>query len=60
VRKPISINFELDNIKQLDVFIHPPVSRSDLINDILEYMLKNPDTIKHFVKTRQQQIEENL
>jgi|APSaa5957512535_1039671.scaffolds.fasta_scaffold740010_1 hypothetical protein len=60
IKKPVSLNLETDKVKQLDLLIQTPVSRSDIVNDILGYLLQSPDTIKHFVSVRQQQITELL
>ena len=59
MRKPTSINFELDHLQKLKQYLIPPVSMSDLINDIAGYMLQNPGVIDIFVKTKLDELNNN-
>ena len=49
-RKIYSINVSEDNIKLLDSFLVKPVSRSDIVDEILGYCLQETSIIQHFVE----------
>ena len=52
MRKPTSINFEIDHLQILKQYLIAPVSMSDLINDIAGYMIQNPSVINTFVERK--------
>ena len=49
-RKIYSINVSEEHIKLLDSFIINPVSRSDIIDDLIGYCLQETSIIQHFVE----------
>lgn len=49
-----------ERIKQLDDFIKPPVSRSQVIDAIIEYVLKSPDFLKQIINHEQEKIETKI
>lgn len=57
MRKVITFNVEKDQLTILDSYLVAPVSRSDLMNEILSYMLTNPGTINHFVNKKLDEIK---
>lgn len=48
-RKTYSFNIEQDIINRLDAIVISPVSRSDVLNDLLEYALNNQYVLESFV-----------
>ena len=56
-RKIYSANLDQEKITKVDSFIIPPVSRSDIIDSILGYVLQSPDIIEHFVQERLREFE---
>ena len=48
-RKTYSFNIEQDIISRLDAIVISPVSRSDVLNDLLEYALNNQYVLESFV-----------
>ena len=48
-RKTYSFNIEQDIISRLDAIVISPVSRSDVLNDLLEYALQNKYVLESFV-----------
>lgn len=58
MRKPTSINFEIDKLQQLKQYLIPPVSMSDLMNDIVGFMLLNPSTINTFVERKLDELKQ--
>lgn len=52
-----SMNIEENILKQLDALIIAPVSRSDVLNALLQYILQQPDMITHLVKCELREIE---
>lgn len=57
-RKQTLVYFETDLLNQFDQHIVRPCSRSDALNDILDYLLKNPDVINSFVERRNASMKE--
>ena len=57
MRKLITFNIEIESLKSLDAFVIAPCSRSDILNEIISYMLTNPETINHFVNSKMDQIK---
>ena len=49
MRKIYSFNLDQDNIIRLDAIVKHPVSRSDLVNSLIEYVLQTPDILEYFV-----------
>ena len=58
MRKPTSINFEIDHLQILKQYLIPPVSMSDLINDIAGYMIQNPSVINTFVERKLNELKQ--
>ena len=58
MRKPTSINFEIDNLQQLKQYLIAPVSMSDLMNDITGYMLQNPSVINTFIERKLNELKQ--
>ena len=58
MRKPTSINFEIDHLQQLKQYLIAPVSMSDLMNDIVGFMLLNPSTINTFVERKLNELKQ--
>jgi len=52
VRKQTLVYFETDLLSQFDQYVIRPCSRSDLLNDIIDYLMKNPHVINSFVERR--------
>lgn len=52
VRKTFSFNIEQDLISKLDAIVINPVSRSDVLNDLLEYALKSESYLESIVSNR--------
>lgn len=48
-RKTYSFNIEQDIISRLDAIVISPVSRSDVLNNLLEYALNNQYVLESFV-----------
>ncbi len=49
MRKTFSFNLEQNLIQRLDAIVITPVSRSDVVNDLLEYALSNQYVLEFFV-----------
>ena len=58
MRKPTSINFEIDTLQMLKQYLIAPVSMSDLINDIAGYMIQNPSVINTFVERKLNELKQ--
>lgn len=59
MRKQTLVCFEIDLLAQFDQHIIRPCSRSDLLNDIIEYLLRNPYVIDSFVQNRNSIMQSN-
>lgn len=59
MRKATSINFDTDKLAILDQYIIRPCSRSDLINDIVGYILQSPYVLETFVKLKLDELNNN-
>lgn len=46
------VYLEQETRDALDKFVIRPCSRSDVIEDVMQYMMKNPDVLKSFVDSR--------
>ena len=60
MRKLISFHIDADSLKVLDSYLLPPCGRSDLLNEIVGYMLTNPGTINHFVNKKINEVKTML
>ena len=49
-----------DRIKQLDAIIIPPVSRSQVIDALLEYSLKSPEFLKALINNELEKINAKI
>ena len=45
----VSAHMKKENVKQLDSFIEFPVSRSQVLDAIVEYCLKSPEFLKQII-----------
>ena len=52
MRKIISFNIDVDKLTVLDSYVQLPCTRSDLLNEIVGYMIDNPQTMSYFVTKR--------
>lgn len=52
MRKIYSFNLDQDNIKRLDAIVQHPVSRSDIVDSMIEYVLQTPYILEHFVQSK--------
>jgi metal-responsive CopG/Arc/MetJ family transcriptional regulator len=52
----VSANLNKERVKQFDSFIIAPVSRSQVIDAIIEYTLKSPEFLKAIVNNEQDKI----
>ena len=52
MRKIISFNIDVDKLTVLDSYVQLPCTRSDLLNEIVGYMIGNPQTMSYFVTKR--------
>lgn len=59
MRKITSLNLDIDKIQLLDQYIKLPCSRSDVVNDILGYVLQSPYVIEAFVKSKLDELNHN-
>ena len=60
MRKLITINIDIESLKVLDSYLQVPCGRSDLLNEIISYMLTNPGTIEHFVNKKLNEVKNML
>ncbi|HSA76377.1 MAG TPA: hypothetical protein VLE02_02415 [Nitrosarchaeum sp.] len=60
MRKPITFHIDVDTLKVLDSYVLLPCCRSDLLNEIVSYMLTNPGTINHFVNKKLNEVKNML
>ena len=56
----VSAHMKKENIKQLDSFIEFPVSRSQVLDAILEYCLKSPEFLKDIINREQEKIDAKI
>ena len=59
MRRVTSLNLDTDKIERLDQYIKLPCSRSDVVNDILGYVLQSPYIIEAFVKMKLDELNRN-
>ena len=52
VRKIYSMNLDQDKIMRLDQMIISPCSRSDIVDDIIGFVLQSPYVIDAFIKSK--------
>ena len=56
----VSAHMKKENIKQLDSFIEFPVSRSQVLDAIVEYCLKSPEFLKDIINREQEKIDAKI
>ena len=56
----VSAHMKKENIKQLDSFIEFPVSRSQVLDAIVEYCLKSPEFLKQIINLEQDKINAKI
>lgn len=56
-RKIISLNLDVDVVQRIDQYVVRPCSRSDLVNDVLVYMMQNSGILEHFVREKNSQLQ---
>ena len=52
MRKAYCLNLDVDKIEKLDLQIIRPCSRSDVINDLIQFALDSGYVISAFIKSR--------
>ena len=57
MRKIFSMNIEEQSIKNLDNFIKPPCSRSDILELLIQYALENQSMLDYFVQKKLDEIK---
>lgn len=60
MRKLITINIDVDSLTVLDSYLISPCGRSDLLNELISYMLSQPEYVKHFVGKKNTEIKNML
>lgn len=56
----VSAVYDKDNIKQLDGFIVPPVSRSQVLNALLKQALRSPEFLLDLINNEQEKINSKI
>ncbi len=56
MRKPFLLNLDIDKVQKLDAQIIRPCSRSDVINDLIQFALDSGYVISAFIKSRNDQM----
>lgn len=52
MRRPYCLNLDIDKVEKLDLQIIRPCSRSDVINDLIQFALDSGYVISAFIKSR--------
>lgn len=60
VRKTFSFNLEEDFISRLDQFVIRPTSRSDILNDLIQYALDNEPYLTAIVNNKLDSIKSHV
>ena len=56
----VSAIIDKERVKQLDSFIEKPVSRSQVLDAIIEYCLKSPDFLRAIINHEQDKINTKI
>lgn len=59
MRKIISANMDEEKISFIDSYVIRPCSRSDVLNDLIGYVMQTPSIIEHFVSQKNRELENN-
>lgn len=60
IRRVFGVNVNADNLKILDQYVIAPCSRSDVIDEIIAYVIKSPEFLKSLVDNKLEQIKNSI
>lgn len=60
MRKIITMNIDVDKLQVFDSYLVAPCGRSDLWNEIMGYIILQPNLLTHFVNKKNAEIQNLL